>query len=272
MAMIGDRFPAEARQVAISRVTAAGLTGQILSASLAGILAATIGWRAGLFAAGTFALVAAIGATLFIRPITPAAAPTRFRITDAVANYRKMFANPKAILCFTTVFLEGIALFGATPFVTELLERSGSGGPREAGFIIAAIGVGGIAYSAALSSIIRRVRRTSLMAAGGLIAPAGLAGLALELPWPAIAALFALTGVGFMMLHNSIQTEVVELGPRRTLIGVFRARVLVLHGAGAGTDRVCARAARGRRRRDPGRPYLRSGRHRAGRLAAFRSP
>ena len=212
MAMIGDRFPPAARQVAISRVTAAGLSGQIISAGLAGILAATIGWRAGLVAAGTFALVAAVGITLVIRPTGPAT-PTRFRTADAVENYRKVFSNPKAILCFATVFLEGLALFGATPFVTELLERSGSGGPREAGFIIAAIGVGGVAYSAALSLIIRRARRRSLMAAGGLIASAGLAGLALELPWPVIAALFTLTGVGYMMLHNSIQTEVVELAP-----------------------------------------------------------
>lgn len=212
MAMIGDRFPAPERQIAISRVTAAGLAGQIMSASLAGILAATIGWRTGLIAAGSFALVAAIGATVFIHPTGPAT-PTTFRISDAVENYRKVFRNPKAKLCFGTVFLEGIALFGATPFIAEVLERSGAGGPKEAGLIIGGIGVGGVIYSLVLPVTLRRLSRPSLMGGGGLIASAGLGGLALQLPWSIVALLFVFTGFGYMMLHNSIQTEVVDLAP-----------------------------------------------------------
>jgi predicted MFS family arabinose efflux permease len=51
------------------------------------------------------------------------------------------------------------------------------------------------------------------MAGGGVVATAGLIGLAMELDWMTVAALFAVTGFGYMMLHNSIQTHSVELAP-----------------------------------------------------------
>src|SRR5262245_31298170 len=43
-ALIGDRVPLEKRQLAINGFVAATLTGQLLGASVAGILAHTFGW------------------------------------------------------------------------------------------------------------------------------------------------------------------------------------------------------------------------------------
>src|SRR5262249_9414531 len=46
MALVGDLVPVEQRQVAIGRLLAIGLTGNLLGASIAGVIADAFGWRA----------------------------------------------------------------------------------------------------------------------------------------------------------------------------------------------------------------------------------
>jgi predicted MFS family arabinose efflux permease len=176
------------------------------------VLAVAFGWQAAFLVAGGITLVAAIVASLYLRE--PAnLEPRQFNLTEAIRGYRLVFANPRAYLCFGTVMAEGIALWGVTPFIADLLITSGTGGTREAGIIIGGIGVGGVLFTLALPMLLRTMGQTLLMAAGGVVATAGLMGLALELHWVTVAALFAVTGFGYMMLHNSIQTHSVELAP-----------------------------------------------------------
>jgi len=209
MASIGDRYPPEIRQLAIGRFLTAGLTGMILGASLAGIMAMTLGWRSFLYLTATFAFVAAIGTTLLLRETTRPVGHIRF--SDAMTSYGSVVANPKSWLCFGTVFLEAVALYGCTPFIGELIESSGLGTVREAGFVLAGVGVGGLIYSISLHITLRLLRRTQMMALGGCLAGVGLLGMALALPWPLMCFGFVVTGFGFMMLHNSVQAEVAEL-------------------------------------------------------------
>jgi predicted MFS family arabinose efflux permease len=212
MALIGDRFSGEKRQVALSRFVGAGLLGQIFSASAAGVLAVMFGWQVAFLVAGAITLVAAIIASIYLRE--PANRPQRsFSLAEAIRGYRMVFANPRAYLCFGTVMAEGIALWGVTPFISDLLITSGTGGTREAGIIIGGIGVGGVLFTLVLPTMLRTMGQTLLMAGGGVVATAGLIGLAMERDWMTVAALFAVTGFGYMMLHNSIQTHSVELAP-----------------------------------------------------------
>ena len=212
MASIGDKYPPEIRQLAIGRFLTAGLTGMILGASLAGIMAMTLGWRSFLYLTATFAFAAAIGATLLLhdkeRPVG------HIRLSDAITSYGSIFANPKSWLCFGTVFLEALALYGCTPFIGALIEANGLGTAREAGFVLAGVGVGGLIYSLTLHITLRLFRRTQMMALGGCLAGVGLLGMALALPWPYMSLCFTVTGFGFMMLHNSVQAEVAELSPK----------------------------------------------------------
>lgn len=212
MAILGDKYPPQQRQLVIGRFLTAGLTGIIFGASAAGIMAVALGWRSFLYVSAGTALVAAIGATLMLRE-PPKERSGHIRISNAVASYGSVFANPKSWLCFGTVFLESIAVYGATPYIGDILERNGLGTPREAGFVLAGFGVGGLLYTLALPVLLRHFRRSQMMAAGGVMASAGLAGMALLAPWPIMAATFVITGAGFMMLHNSVQAEVAELAP-----------------------------------------------------------
>jgi predicted MFS family arabinose efflux permease len=212
LAMIGDRVPVAERHVAISRFLAAVLLGQLFGATAAGILAGTIGWRGAVGATAAVAGAAALATGSRLRARTDAAR-TRFRVVDALCRYRLVFRNPRAFVCYGTVFVEGIAIYGVVPFVGDLLESGHAGGPREAGFVIAGLGVGGIAFSMLASVVVRLLDTFTMMRWGGVIAAAGLGGLILRTSWPVWAMAFGLIGFGFFMLHSSLQNKTTELAP-----------------------------------------------------------
>jgi len=211
MAIIGDRFPASTRQVAMGRFLSAGLIGVIFAASLAGILAQYVSWRAVFVIGFLVGLVASFVVTFFVTSTDPPPPDKPIRIADAIEGYRRVFANPRAVLCYLTVFVEGIALYGMFPYVAEILETRGMGGPLEAGIILGAVGVGGLAYSLSLSVLLKWLGRGQMMFLGGIFASMGVFAVAFALPWEALAFIFSITGLGFLMLHNSMQAEVASL-------------------------------------------------------------
>lgn len=212
MAMIGDRFPPNERQVAIARFLAVTLIGQVFASSLSGLLAVSVGWRGFFLLGAVVTLTAALGATWKLRE-PKKLDRRRFSIGEAAGRYRLVFANPKSWLCFGTVFIEAIAIYGATPYVAEILETAHLGGPREAGFVIAGIGIGGLLYSFTLTWLMRRLTRIQMMSTGGIIGAVAIAGAAFVPGWTVLVGLFTLLGFGFVMLHNSVQTEVSSLAP-----------------------------------------------------------
>ncbi len=213
MAIIGDRVAPQHRQMAIARFLTASLTGQIFGASLAGILADSFSWRGVFVLMAAPALLAAIGATLVFRETQPSRAKERFQVSNAIESYRKVFGNPKSFYCFGGVFVESIAMFGVTPYIGEMLERNALGGPTQAGLVLGGIGIGGVTYGLTLKYILPHLARTTMMQIGGLVSVLGLGSLGLGMPWGVTMVLFAVSGFGFMLMHNSIQTEVADIAP-----------------------------------------------------------
>jgi len=212
MATIGDAWPPEQRQLTISRFVTMGLLAQIFAASAAGALAEYASWRLVLAASALFALAGALAATFLIRT-EPMPQKQSYSIGLAAAGYRSVFRNPRAPVCYGTVFLEGVFFYGILPYIGAILVTQGSGSATQAGIIIGAVGIGGLFYIFQVSALLRRFGRPQMMAAGGLIMTLGPLTLAMAPPWEVVAAAFAMTGFGFMLLHNSIQTEVVDIAP-----------------------------------------------------------
>jgi predicted MFS family arabinose efflux permease len=212
MALIGDRFALAVRQVAMSRYIGATLIGQLVGVSAGGVLAESIGWRGVLGSAAALAVLAAAVAILMLpgsddRPSAP------LRLGDALARYRLVLRNPRSFVCFGIVFLEGLAIYGITPFIGELLQSRGAGGLRETGFVIGGLGIGGLLYASVVPLILRFASRPAMMALGGMIAGIGLTVVGLQVSWGVQMACMVVLGFGFFLLHNSVQTEVTELAP-----------------------------------------------------------
>jgi predicted MFS family arabinose efflux permease len=220
LALIGDRVDMAGRQVAISRFLVAIITGQLAGSSLAGLLAAFIGWR-GVFAVSTAMLAGALAAT--VGGFRQAPSGGGFRLREALARYRQIVAMPRARALFVLVFVEAIAAFGLFPYVAPLLEERREGGPAEAGIVLGGFAVGGLVYSALVAWMLRRlgVRRMLLLA--GMIAGAALLFVGLLQDWRLDVLAMLGLGLGFYMMHNSFQTQVTELAPQS------RASAVALH-------------------------------------------
>jgi predicted MFS family arabinose efflux permease len=212
MALIGDKFSLAIRQVALSRFIGATLIGQLVGASVGGLIAEWIGWRGVLGCAASLTVIAAVAA-LTMLPKGGEPRSSRLHVGEALARYRLVLQNPRSFVCFGIVFLEGLAIYGIMPFIGDLLRSRGAGGLREAGFVIGGLGLGGLLYSFVVPLILRFASRPAMMAAGGGVAALGLGGVGLSVLWATQMACMVVLGFGFFLLHNSVQTEVTELAP-----------------------------------------------------------
>lgn len=213
LALIGDRFALEERQRAISRYLLFVIIGQLSGPPLAGLLSEWIGWRPVFMIAAGIALVACAALGLTVSP-RPGADRPPFRVGPVLSTYREILAKPMAKYCYGAVAAEGALIYGFLPYVAALLESRGAGGVKEAGFVVAGIGVGGLAFNLGLAPMQRTMSRAGIMRAGSLVIMAGMAGVAFAHSWPLEMAAFTLVGLGFYMLHTGIQTEATELAPK----------------------------------------------------------
>jgi predicted MFS family arabinose efflux permease len=211
MALIGDLVPVKQRQVAIGRLLAIGLTGNLLGASVAGVIADVIGWR-GVFAVlGGFGLIVAIAAFFAFRNVATTKPAVAFNRAAVIAGFRSIFADPRAKVCFSAVFCEAVFIHGLFPYIAILLLAAGEARASIAGLVIAAFGVGGMVYSLSVSVLIANISDRRLMIAGGTLAAIGLVLTALHFPWYVQLGVFSMMGFGFYLLHGSIQVHVTEL-------------------------------------------------------------
>jgi MFS transporter, DHA1 family, inner membrane transport protein len=210
MALIGDLVPMHQRQVAIARLLGIALTANVLGASIAGIIGDLMGWRAVFGLLGLFSLAVALLAFFAFRNTT-LPKPPPFNRAAVVANFRNIFADPRAKVCFISVFFEAVFIHGLFPYVALLLLAIGETRASIAGLLIAAFAVGGVFYSLSVPVLIARVRERYLMVIGGTIAATGLVLIALHFPWVWQIAIYGLFGFGFYLLHGSIQVHVTDL-------------------------------------------------------------
>lgn len=210
LALIGDLVPVHQRQVAIGRLLAVGLTGSLLGASISGVIGDWLGWH-GVFAVfGLFGLAVTIAAFVKVRGIEkPKAAP--YRVSSVIAGFRSVFADPRAKVCFGSVFLEGVFIQGVFPYIAVLLAATGETRASIAGLVLAGFGAGGLIYSLCVSALVARIPQRVLMILGGISGACMLTLIALDLPWYLQCGVFVLLGFGFYLLHGSIHVHVTEL-------------------------------------------------------------
>ena len=220
-ALIGDTFAIAVRQVAMSRFLASTLVGQLVGSSAAGLLAEWIGWRWVLGLSALIAFLAAIAAILWLPRSNQPSNPIDLR--EILQRYGRVLKNPRAYICFCSVFLEGGAIYGVTPFIGDIMQQRQIGGLREAGFAVAGLGLGGLLYTLVVPLILKVATRMQMMRAGGILAGLSLMTLAIPLSAWGVSGVMVFLGIGFFLMHNSIQTEVTELLP------AARASCFALH-------------------------------------------
>ena len=220
-AFVGDLVPLAERQVAMGRILFAVMTGNLLGASAAGVIADLFGWRA------VFVVLAALGFLVLAVSIPglrgEGRSGGRFDLSQLGPNYRAIFRNPMAKICFGAVFLEAVFMYGLFPHLATLFHEAGETRASIAGIVIAGFGIGGVIYSLRVSFWLERLGEQGMMRLGGFLMAGCIAFVALRAPWQADFAVFVVLGLAFYLLHAVIQIYASELAPEA------RGSALALH-------------------------------------------
>jgi predicted MFS family arabinose efflux permease len=105
--------------------------------------------------------------------------------------------------------------------------------------------VGGVIYSLLVKWLLGRLGERGLAVGGGLTMMLCFGGIALAPVWAASVPFFVLLGLGFYMLHNTLQTRATEMAPqvRGSAVSffafcLFLGQAIGVATAGAAVERV----------------------------------
>jgi predicted MFS family arabinose efflux permease len=198
------------RQVAIGRTLAGAMTGNLLGASVSGLIGDFLGWRGVLAILGALVLLASIVAAAGFRGAALTRAP-RTNLSALKQGYRTIFANPNARICFSAVFVEGCCVFGLFPFIAAFLFDRGETSLSVAGIVIAGFAVGGLFYTLTVSRFLPSLGVNGMMIAGASLAALQLVALAFGPIWQVQFLNLLFMGWGFYMIHGCLQVFASEL-------------------------------------------------------------
>jgi predicted MFS family arabinose efflux permease len=223
LGLTSDLVAPNKRQVAIGRTLAGSMTGNLLGASLSGLIGDFLGWRGVLAVLGLLAVVASVAVAIGFRGGALKRAPAKVDLSVLSHGYRTIFANRNARVCYPAVFIEGCCVLGLFPYVASFLFEQGVTSLSIGGLVIAGFAVGGLFYTLTVSRLLPWLGVNVMMICGAALMALQLAIIAFGPRWQLQAVNFIFMGWGFYMLHGSLQVFASELSVEA------RATALSLH-------------------------------------------
>ena len=214
MAWLGDQVSYDRRQETLARLMSATVTGMMAGQWFGGWAAQSLGWRSAFV--GLSVLFALTAALLWVR-MGPQrqAAPVQAEgaYWQQALSGLALVRVPRVRWVLAITALEGALAFGTLAFVPSLLEQHFGLSPSMAGALMALYGIGGLLYSQMARRWLGWFGERGLARLGSVLVAAGL----LLLAWSQALTLAALgcllAGLGFYMLHNTLQTQATQMAP-----------------------------------------------------------
>ena len=222
LGLTSDLVAPDKRQVAIGRTLAGAMTGNLLGASLSGLIGDFLGWRGVLAVLGAIVALASIAVWAGFRGAA-LTRPPRTNLSALKHGYRTILGNPNARICYSAVFIEGCCVLGLFPFIASFLFDLGETSLSIAGIVIAGFAVGGLFYTLTVSRFLPRLGVKGMMITGATLVGLQLVAVAFGPRWEIQALSLLFMGWGFYMCHGCLQVFASELSVEA------RATALSLH-------------------------------------------
>jgi predicted MFS family arabinose efflux permease len=225
MAWIGDNVPYERRQHVLAQFMSGQILGLISGQALGGFLADLAGWRSVFFFQVATYLV--VGAFLVMEARRRLDIDRKIDSGEPSASFFDQIVSigrsrwPRQILL--TAFTEGLFLFSALAFVPSFLHRQFGMSLTAAGLSMGMFGIGGLCYTTFARFFVGRFGERGLAQAGGGMLSLAFAMIVLADRWQwALPAMWC-AGIGYYMLHNTLQTNATQMAPgaRGTAVAMF---------------------------------------------------
>jgi predicted MFS family arabinose efflux permease len=242
LAFVGDVIPYARRQQVIGRFLSGQILGQLFGQAAGGVLGDYFGWRNVFFILAAVLAAATLGLfyELWRNPITHANATPQHRGRGFIADYSAVLRSPWARAVIVIAFIESAAMFGAFTYVGADLHLRFGVGFTLVGLFVGAFAIGGLIYSLSVRLLVNRFGQTGLATGGGALLALAYVTLAFEPHyWIAPAAILTI-GLGFYMLHNTLQTNATQMTPqaRGTAVAIFSSALYLGQTAGVATGGV----------------------------------
>lgn len=239
LAWIGDTVPYERRQSVLARYLIGQMFGIALGQVLGGLGADYLG------AEPVFVVLAGwFAATAWLMwQFRPSQSEAQHGPAGGLLHrYAAVLEVPWSRVVLLTVFVEGFLLVGALAFVPTHLHRAYGLPLTLAGSVAMLFGAGGLVYAALSTTLVRRLGEPGLACGGGILLALCFIALALgTMPLMAVAACL-LAGLGFYMLHNTLQVNATQMAPaqRGSSLALFACTLFMGHAVGVTLTGVMA--------------------------------
>ena len=244
MAWIGDAVAYERRQPVLARFLTGQILGMALGQWLGGVAADLDAWRAPFV---VLMLWFAVTSVLLwrTRGAAEAFAPPQPRSGQPYREIAYVLAQPWARVILAVVFIEGVVLFGPLAFLATHLHLAYGVSLSAAGTIATFYAIGGLGFALGSKHLVPRLGEVGLPRGGGVLLLVGLLAVSLSPVWWTAPLACAIAGLGFYMLHNTLQTNATQMAPeaRGSAVALFASTFFLGQSVGvalcgAAIDRV----------------------------------
>ena len=241
MAWIGDAVPYERRQPVLARFLIGQITGFAVGVWLGGYAAEHLPWRAPFFVIAVFFLVVAITlqavrARLPVEPLRPLS--TQAALPRMVREFSAVLAKPWARVVLFTVFCEGASLYGPFAFIATHLHLRFGLPLSTVGALVMLFALGGLCFALTAQVLVKRLGEVMLVRAGSVLMAVSFFAIAFAGAWWWAVPACTFMGLGFYMMHNTLQTHATQMAPERrgAAVASFAACFFLGQSVGVGID------------------------------------
>lgn len=223
LAWVGDQVPYERRQETLAKIMSATVIGMMSGLWFGGFAAENLGWRtAFVVLSALFSLAAALLWRLLYRhPLAMAS-----NVPGLLVSLRttwQLLGMPRVRWVLGVTASEGALVFGSMAFMPTHLHQHYGLSVVAAGSVMMLYGIGGLLYSQMARRWLAWLGERGLVRTGAGLIVSGFLLLAWgSAAWVGMLAC-TLTGLGFYMLHNTLQVQATQMAPaaRGTAVTLF---------------------------------------------------
>jgi MFS transporter, YNFM family, putative membrane transport protein len=231
MAYVGDVIPYERRQPILGRYLTGQILGQLSGQAMGGVLGDLMGWRNVFFVLSAVFAVATAGLVfeLLANPVAREPGHPNETTRGFIADYAAVLTTPFARLIIITAFIENVLLWGAFAFIGAYLRQRFNLSFTLIGLSVGCFGIGGLIYAGLVKLFVSRLGQVGLATCGGFVIAVGYVTLAATPVWWLAPAATVAIGLGFYMLHNTLQTNATQMTPqaRGTAVAIFSSAIFI---------------------------------------------
>ena len=218
---VGDQVPYEQRQEALARLMGASITGMMMGQWFGGFASQHWGWRY------AFVVVSAIFAVALWRMWLHLNRQPRFvppehplPMLQYWQHMARLLTEARVRWVLGATLAEGALIMGTLAFMPSRLVGHFGLTVAQAGGAMVLYGASGLLYSQLARQSLALLGEKGLAWCGGSLIILGLSTLALADAAPLAVAACGFSGLGFYMMHNTLQTQATQMAPQSRSMAV----------------------------------------------------